>query len=224
MLSKLASLFITFMCSIGMYSPEATKRNVMHWKEHLDRLEQEKQWDEAIAFMQQFIQENPNNMDAYMFMNYLIMNFIVEEDCDWNDQPTVKRYATLAKWYFDESYAKFSNNAEYLYITAKTAVMSEWFFGIDVTDYYRMFAKAHELEPDNIMYQEQYWYNVSDKNPADKALIAHAKLVLSDNSPIKIQLKDKGAVGRYILMLRRGWAEDVLSNAKRAKIEKSTHS
>ncbi len=183
----------------------------MNWKSHLEHLENTKQWNAAIKFMQKIIKENPDDMDAYLFMNYLLMNLLVEEEYD---KSRFDAYRTLIKWYFDESYAKFSNNAEYLYITARTAVMSEWFFGIDVQDYEEMIKKAYQLDPNNPLYQENYYYNLRNKDPENLELIAYARLILSTNSPIEKQLKNKGAVGKYILTLKRGWAESILWNVK----------
>ena len=50
----------------------------MEWKESLRKLERNKQWDEAIEFMQEVIAQNQDDMDAYIAINYLLMNLIVE--------------------------------------------------------------------------------------------------------------------------------------------------
>lgn len=182
----------------------------MNWKAQLRVLENAKQWDAAIDFMKNIIKEHPNDMDAYIFMNYLLMNLVVEEDYDRSKQDN---YIALIKWYFDESYAKFSDNPEYLYITAKTAVMCESFYGISVKDYEKMIEKAKDLDPNNLVYKENYYWGLSKIDPKNPELIAYAKLILSANSPIREQLKSKGAVGEYLLMLKENWCKDVLANA-----------
>jgi len=48
----------------------------MEWKEHLRTLERAKEWDLAIVLMEDIIKQNPNDMDAYIFMNYLLMNLL----------------------------------------------------------------------------------------------------------------------------------------------------
>lgn len=186
-------------------------KNQTDWKKYLRALEEIKEWDFAIDFMKGVIKENPDNKDAYMFMNYLLMNLLVEEDFDREKE---YYYRTLTKQYFDESYAKFSGDAEYLYITGKTAVMGEWFFGIDQPDYEAMIEKAKQLEPDNLVYKENYYWQLSEKNSKDPELIAYAKAILSKNSPIKEQLATKGAVGEYLLMLKEYWCNMVLKNAE----------
>lgn len=163
------------------------------WKKYLRALEQEKKWDDAIAFMEQTIQRYPNNKDTYIFMNFLLMNLLVEED---HDKSKHDYYEHLAKKYFDESYTKFSSDAEYLFFTALTAVMSEWHFGIDVKDYDEMFLKAKSLAPDNLLYQYAYYLN-PDSTVTRQAAQSYAQMALDENSPIKQELKTKGAIGEY---------------------------
>jgi hypothetical protein len=185
----------------------------MYWKEKLKSLEKAKQWDYAIAFMQNIIKENPNDMDAYMCMNYLLMNLLGEEDYD---DSKLDYYSKLTKWYFDESYTKFSENPEYLYITAKTAVMGPWFFGIDQLDIEKMIEKSQQLDPENLVYKESYYWDLSEKNSTSKELINYCNIILSEDSVVEKQLKDKGAVGEYLLELKKNWCEGVLENIERS--------
>lgn len=52
----------------------------MNWKQQLRVFELNKQWDQAIEFMQIVVEANPDDMDAYIYINFLIMNLLVEED------------------------------------------------------------------------------------------------------------------------------------------------
>ncbi|HEX2977741.1 MAG TPA: hypothetical protein VHO47_01335 [Candidatus Babeliales bacterium] len=189
----------------------------MNWKEELKKLEDAREWDEAIAFMQKVIDKNPDNMDAYMFMNYLLINLLVE-DPD-RDISYVAKYAPLAKWYFDESYAKFSENAEYLYITATIGVIGDFFWKLDLKDIDKMFRKANILASNNLVYKDLYYYDLRSQNAQHPELIAYCKMILSENSPIKEQFQDKGSLGKYIIGLKEGWCEGVLYNASKL----STH-
>lgn len=130
----------------------------MNWKKTLISLEKAKAWDEAIEFMQKIISENPDDLDAYIGINYLLMNLLVEEDYDTDKH---KYYAKLTKQYFLESYAKFSDNAEYLFYTGLTGCMSEWFFGLEREQVKSMMKKALYLEPENIIYQWIYYMGLS---------------------------------------------------------------
>ena len=49
----------------------------MSWKEELHQLEHEQSWGDAISFMQKTIAENSGDMDAYLAMNYLLMNLLL---------------------------------------------------------------------------------------------------------------------------------------------------
>lgn len=169
----------------------------MTWKEVLRQLEYKQDWDTAIEYMQHVIQENSNDMDVYIYMDYLLMNLLVEEDYNVSKHDY---YASLAKHYFDESFAKYSEDAEYLFYTALTAVMSEWYWGIEVEDYGRMFEKAIQLDPDNLIYRRDRIISLNHKDPANyKELKEYYELVLDANSDLNKTLKSKGAVGAYLL-------------------------
>lgn len=168
----------------------------MNWKSELRRLEQKKDWNSAISFMEKFILDNPNDMNAYIAMNYLLMNLLVEED---HDESRHYYYENLLKHYFKESYAKFSQNAEYLFYTARTAYMSEWYFDMTLEQVREMDFKALSLDPNNILYRWVYIVLLDEKNLYNKTiLIDYATIVLDEKSPIKKALESKGAIGEYI--------------------------
>ena len=54
----------------------------MCWREQLKQYECDKDWDTAIRLMQIVIDDNPNDMDGYLFMNYLLMDILVNEMYD----------------------------------------------------------------------------------------------------------------------------------------------
>lgn len=180
----------------------------MHWTKQLIALEQNKQWDEAIQFMESHLSNNPNDMDAYIAMNYLLMNLLVEEDYD---ETKTDYYEILIKHYFQESYAQFSHNPEYLYYTGRTAVMSEWYFAIEQADYTIMLKQALNLDPDNMIYQWTYYGSLARKNSEDETVIAYAKNILDANSPIQKTLQSKGAIGEYLLDMMTNWATKVIT-------------
>lgn len=171
----------------------------MTWKEVLRQLEHKQDWDTAIEYMQHVIQENSNDMDAYIYMNYLLMNLIVEEDHS-HLQRNFEYYTKLAKEYYDASYAKYSEDAEFLFYTALTAVMSEWYWEIEVEDYDRMFEKAIQLDPYNLVYRRDRIIRLNHKDPANyKELKKYYELVLDESSDLNKTLRSKGAVGAYLL-------------------------
>ncbi len=184
----------------------------MTWKETLRQLEYKKDWDTAIEFMQHVIHQNPDDMDAHIYMNFLLMNLLVEEDHSHLSSNKLDYYARLARYYFDISYAKYSENAEYLFYTGITAVMSEWYWGIEIEDYLRMLDMAMQLEPDNILYRWQRIVHLKEKDPINyKELKEYYENVLKEDSYIQKTLRSKGAVGAYLLRLITNSAKDFLN-------------
>ena len=64
----------------------------MNWKEHLLKLEQRKDWKSAIALMENIIDSNGTNVDAYLSINYLLMNLLVEENYNPVNTITMQNY------------------------------------------------------------------------------------------------------------------------------------
>ena len=178
----------------------------MNWKDQLKILEYQKKWDPAIIFMQKVITENPNDLDAYLSINYLLMNLLVEEDYDSNNHDY---YADLLKKYFTKSYSKFYQDAEYLFFSAIIAFMSEWYFDISIEKAREMMKQATILDPESILYKWGYYAYLDMRNAENKKhAMTYAHLVLAQNSFIKKILESKGALGEYILAIMANWAKD----------------
>lgn len=176
----------------------------MTWQEKLKKLEELKEWDFAIDLMQQTIKENPNNMDAYINMNYLLMNLLVEEDYDRNKH---NYYESLLKQYFDESYEKFSNKAEYLFFTAMTVFMSEWYCGIESEDVDSMHEKAVALEPHNPLYTWGTYGRLHVSDDITRKMIDACTKKILENSTLVQLIKSKGSLGKYILEIHMGYGK-----------------
>lgn len=170
----------------------------MNWKEKLKILDQKKEWDAAIEFMEHVIEQNPDDMDVYIALNYFFMNLITEEDYS---NSKFHDYTNLARHYFDESYERFSENAEYLFFSAATMAIADWYMDIGMDRVHEMFKRALSLEPNNLLYQ---WgvAGIGLKYPDNiKAGNVCAKKVL-ENSSIVAFLKSKGAMGEYLLTIQ----------------------
>lgn len=181
----------------------------MNWKKHLLKIEQSKDWKSAIVLMQRAISENDSGIDEYLSMNYLLMNLLVEEQYNPDEHDN---YAGMLKNYFDESYAKFFNNPEYLFFIGKIACMSEWYFDIEIEEAQNMIKKATELEPNNILYK---WANYSDLDMRDlcnrEKMIRYARQALSEPNVIE-ELKHKGSLGQYLLEGLEYWSKENITN------------
>lgn len=197
----------------------------MNWKEQLSILETNEDFDVAIFFMEKVIKENPDNVDAYIFMLFRLMYTIVEHSCYFSnisssEVRSIKKqyydvkedyYEMLAHKYFKEGFEKFSENPDFLYYVGFTAAMSEWYFDINREDYVNMLNKAMALEPDNLLYKDTYFINLDltiacNKKEAEK----YAKVVLSKDSPLTRAVVDKGAIGEYWLRLATNWSKRIL--------------
>ncbi|HEV2601196.1 MAG TPA: hypothetical protein VGT41_02770 [Candidatus Babeliales bacterium] len=172
----------------------------MTWKENLSKFERNKQWDDAIAYMQNVIAENPNDVDAAICMNYLLMYVIVYEGVD---EASRGYHMFLTKKYFKESYAKFSEDSEYLFFTGKTAVMGQWYFDLEDEDLDNMLEKARQLDKNNLLYQ---WICRPDSHVSNLEWKYYSKALVADGSPARKQLESKGAVGAYLLEMIIGWS------------------
>jgi hypothetical protein len=197
----------------------------MHWKEKVRILEQHDDFDVAIFYLEQIIKEHPDHVDAYIFLLFRLMDTIVEHACHFaNVSKTpvsdIKKkyydkkedcYEVLAQKYFKEGYAKFSENADFLFYVGLTAVMSEWYFGIDREDYEKMLDKARMLDPDNLIYNYPYYRDLDQATENNKKKIAeYANMILDEKAPIRKALADKGAVGEYWLEMRTTWSKRLL--------------
>lgn len=180
----------------------------MNWKTELKKLEQNKLWDTAIELLQHVINEEPNNMEAYINMNYLLMNLLVEEK---HDESKHSHYEKLTMKYFIASYEKFSNNPEYLFFTGITACMSEWYFGVELEEAEAMIQKSLKLEPENILYKWAYYGSLDIYQNANEKRIAiyYAKKILEKNSSLKKILETKGSIGSYLLDIMTNWSKKV---------------
>ncbi len=180
----------------------------MEWKKLLLGLEEAKRWDEAIIFMQEVIRKNPCDVEAYLLMEYLVMNLLVEEDYDRSKSGY---YESLALKYFKEGYSKFSHNPGFLYYTGIIACMSEWYFGIEIEEAEEMRKKAYLLDPHNIVYQ---WKSVEDINISNitnvKKVTEYAKMVLHDHAFLWHELEKKGSLGQYVFQLMQFWADHII--------------
>jgi len=197
----------------------------MIWKEKVKILEQHDDFDVAVFFLEQVIKENPDDVDAYIFMLFRLMDTIVEHACHFSNVSRTPvsdikskyydtkedYYESLAKRYFKEGYAKFSDNAEFLFYVGITAAMSEWYFGIETQDYERMLDKALLLDPDNFLYKSLYYKGLDMKRESNKEeVVKYAQEVLYHESRIKNIVADKGAAGECCLELTINWSKEIL--------------
>lgn len=165
---------------------------VMNWKDQLYEYENQKKWIFAVEFMQYVIKNNPNDMDAYILMNYVVMNFLRDED---HNGFNVIYFERIMKKNFDLSYVKYSENAEFLFFTAFTISPGEWYVDWDIEDVLKLYRRAYEMEPNNILYE---WgdYAFVCENKKEAAYCAYKTLT---NNTLMLLLKQKGHLGEDVV-------------------------
>ncbi|MCL2414576.1 MAG: hypothetical protein FWC94_04910 [Bacteroidales bacterium] len=176
----------------------------MNWKEQLSEIEshlgfhEQRDWTPDIEFIRNLVEKHPDNVEVCIRAIYATHNILLEED-----YPIEKsdRWTELLQKYFNESYHKFSENAEYLFFVGKILHIAEWYFGLN-DDFkpmkkrlcFKMQKKASDKEPNNILYEWAYRYSLGD-NTAEYL----ARQVIEHDKEKAEWLKSKGFPGDYIL-------------------------
>jgi len=197
----------------------------MTWKEDVALLEQEGNFDIAVFLLEKVIEDNPDEMDAYIFLLYRFMDSSLDNTCYWaNSNDPLRKikeayceekiwhgYAVQAQKCFDESYAKFSENPAYLYYASKILRPFYWFLGLKIEDTLleNMLNKAKSLGYNAILEQ-----NYPNHMTNDSDTIAWAKRIMNDPS-LKEQLATKGAAAQYVIGEDFYWARRILDEEKK---------
>lgn len=199
----------------------------MNWKEQVAHLEQEGSFDIAIFLLQKVIVEHPDNVDAYIFLLYQLMNTLIEGTCYWSNSKdplhAIKNeyyeakyddYVTLARKCFAESYARYSHNPEYLFYVGVIVAPDPYIFnpkeGFDAMD---MVHAAFALNYNTVLKDEFTSLNTYLAKHDHANNIMYARSILNDPS-LKEQLATKGAAGRYVIGRYIAWAKEVLEKAE----------
>lgn len=165
----------------------------MNWKEELRDLREKKLWKEVTIFLGKIVKDNPDNVEVYIEAIYTLLDILLEED--WNS-PNFEhdKIAKTLKDLFDESYKKFSRNAEYLFFIGYFMALAVWYFGQeDLELSYQMLKAATKIEPNNNLYEWAYKFSTNDASAGRLS----EKLIL-DAEKMK-WLESKGNVGEYMI-------------------------
>lgn len=182
----------------------------MHWKEKVGILEKNDDFDVAIFFMQEVVKDNPNEVDAYIFILFRLMYCIIENSCHFanvsktpvNDikkeyySNKEEHYHDLYLEYFAQGIARFSENAAFLFYGAHTAAMagmlSSEYVGGDEMLINTMMEKAAFIDPHNLVYQWQFYPFFCEVGLQDTKLLSYVHSVLNQDSSIWRELHGKG--------------------------------
>jgi tetratricopeptide (TPR) repeat protein len=187
----------------------------MNWEKELRRLELNKQWDKAIEFMEDTIAHEPDNLDAYLSMAYLLMNLLVEEDFDTTQ---IDRYIELVKKNYHESYKRFSSDPRYLFCMGSVMAILDWLLDKDTPDCRKMQQDALRLDQNNLLCQWDCYYALDSENPENrKKICEYAKAVLAPDSPILKTLNIESSLGEYLYGLISYWSKRMLETGGTSK-------
>ena len=165
----------------------------MTWKKELDALEAAKRWDAAVDFLDKTIPLYPNDAELYVRAIYLLLNVLLEEDYSAFGLAHDDIAARLKK-YFDISFERFQDNAEYVFFIGYFLSLAEWYFGqTDISLSHRMLKNAAELEPGNMLYEWAYRFVTGDGAGA-KSLCNQ----ITRNVALMSWLESKGLPGEYL--------------------------
>ena len=165
----------------------------MDWKQEFEALEQKGQWKDAVVFVRRVIEEHPEDAEPYVRALYLLLNLLLEEDYASHDLEH-DSLAEMLKQYFDSSYGKFNNNAEYLFFIGYFMGLAEWYFGQETLDLgHEMLQKATKLEPDNLLYEWAYEFVLGGQLAGSLC-----ERIISNSEQIT-WLESKGSPGKYIV-------------------------
>jgi hypothetical protein len=171
----------------------------MSWKTQFEEYEKsfglhtDIDWKPAIVLAQKVIENSPADVEAHIRVIYLLHNILVEEDYPESEHDHI---AELLKQYFNDSYKKFSENAEYLFFIGKILHIAEWYFGLEDSKLAVEFQKkAAEKEPGNLLYEWAYRFSC----PGDVVEGSLAHQLITDEKDKVRWLKSKGFPGEYIL-------------------------
>lgn len=165
------------------------------WRKQLVKYENANEFDTAVNYMQYVIEIKPECLDVWLTFNYLLMNYLVEGE---HGKFGVDYYSKLLRKYFHMSYEKYSNIPDYLFYTAITAYMSEWYMDLSVEDVDDMLEKALKMDVNNTLYLWGYYTYVSNDKASEYKSKSCACEILNDNVNKQL-IRSKGSLGVYIL-------------------------
>lgn len=156
-------------------------------------------WEEVRKEVQSLWSLHLDDVEVVIRILYILHNILVEELYTDNEAILLE---ALFKEYYDISYEKYRENAEYLFFIGTILHICEWYFGIDEgmnsvdkTLAFQMQEKARVKEPDNKLYQWAIKFSLGEKNEA----YLLAKELLWGDAFYLVWLQKKGFAGDYII-------------------------
>ncbi len=152
----------------------------------------------AICLLEQAITKNPQSVNAYVEIIYLLHTILWNDDYD-TQILTHEYLANLLKHYFHLSYQLFSENAEYLFFIGRIMHVGEWYFEQNDTGLaLEMQKKSATKEPMNVLYNWSYISSVLPASSNQQKIIQLTCLAYTSYEILE-WLKTKGFAGENVL-------------------------
>lgn len=163
----------------------------MYWKIKQEEFVSARQWKELCSYSLDMLNATPDNVQQVIEAIYLLFDRLVYHEHKSQSDVPVHRESLLEL--FLGSFLRLGENAEYLFFVGYFITLADWAFGQeDLRLSHKMLAKAHELEPDNLVYEWGYLVSIGDR----QAGVIVEKLCL-DKDKMDF-LVAKGAHGKLI--------------------------
>ena len=157
-------------------------------------IEESENWLGAISLLH--IQEE-NNLNVTIRGIFVIAYFLVEGQ--YNSSEYLYMTENLQDIY-KKAKIKFQDNCQFMFFSAITIYLGEWYFNLEIEIAEQMLAAAKNLEPNNILYEWGYIAYINRNCNVNKELKLKLSEQLLFKDPASISLlKELGLMGRYII-------------------------
>ncbi len=124
-----------------------------HWQKNLSNLRNNSRWNYAISYMISAVQDNPTDIDCWLFAQETIITTLLDEEYD---ESLLYEYRNAITYLFKESYKRFYTHTEYLFFIANILYRATWLIGISNQQITEWRKEAYALEPTNYLYKWAY--------------------------------------------------------------------
>jgi|GEM_PF-5703777 len=207
---------------------------MIDWKEQLQLYREAENFDAATLWLEKIIREDPDNVDARIFMNDLMLHILIDPH-SWDlyrphtrdamlnylyHKARTQDYEKLALQYYNKSTTAFGNNPKYLYFTAITISLAPWIFGdANIIEAMSdlMWEKARQLDPHSPLLNGNRSDYEALNASSEKELFTYKQHIIEENKRI---LGTMGPAGEFILQGKENRFNEYLEAfRKKHKIE-----
>ena len=156
-------------------------------------IEQSDNWLGAISLLRN---QEISNVNVTVRGLFVIAYFLVEGQYNSSEY---KYMTENLQDFYNKAKIKFTNNSQFLFFSAITIYLGEWYFNLEIDIAEQMLEKAKNLEPNNILYEWGYIaYINQNSNVNTKLKLELSEKLLYKTTESLILLQEFGSIGSYI--------------------------